>query len=794
MFLQKDVNGTIDLTPSGQDISLQWALNGLSAGAHYLRVHSIGDLITPNFGPIWSVAGQTVWSNLNMAAVAGQPTTGSYTDTFPSYNTSLNAFIGRTITVHGTASNSDEVAAACVIGTLTPVDYSDGAATVTGPSVEEASCAFTSATDASVQGVADFYLTEDKLLGVRLFVAGLAPGAHTFHVHRAGDLTGPGAAATLGHFIGNTTGFPANNSTRTEVGQLGDNMVIRANAKGVVSTSFVDRWAKLSGGVNSIVGRSLVIHGDGMSDAARVAKCVIGIKRETPSSTPAPAPAPGPGPAPPLVPQVVRASAYLTATSSLPSGEVSGFVDIISEGPDGSSSSSGSSGGVRLRYLISGLPPGPHGWHVHTYGDISSSSAMATAGHFIGVGGQSNAKPEVGLIANGTMIVANQDGIAQGEAFDRLIRLNGPNSVVGRAIVIHGDGRTAAPRVAQGAIGRTMELNAEPDRDAPPALQAVCYFTSVGSGVFPMPLGSMMFRATNRTASTVKVEYNLNGLAAGAHPVHVHRWGDLFTLDTAMATGPHFLGFNASRPVTPNEIGNLNNGIPLQFDASGAAVGSFDDDQIRLSGPNSIIGRSVVIHASVTNSTRVAQCVIGRADSTPGSEDTTPKILLFGVRSALSSAQLTSLLSDLAYALDVPSARLSFLSTTDATTLKLLVLPATAPYQHTASQVANDLSAQIATPDSPLYQLPSGALVNSLIPVVSDTAQLCADGSYQTWCPPIDSPTSKSIFAPGEKGFWGVLFTCLAILIFIVLFIVFYVRQWRQKRAEQQKFSEMIVV
>ena len=87
---------------------------------------------------------------------------------------------------------------------------------------------------------------------------------------------------------------------------------------------------------------------------------------------------------------------------------------------------------VEISGRITGLTPGKHGFHVHQYGDLSNlETGESAGGHF------------------------NPTDMPHG-----VLRLNGPQSIVGRAIVVHakadeftqpsGD---AGDRVALGVIG-----------------------------------------------------------------------------------------------------------------------------------------------------------------------------------------------------------------------------------------------------------------------------------------------------------------------------------------------------
>uniref|UniRef100_A0A0D2W6V3 Superoxide dismutase [Cu-Zn] n=1 Tax=Gossypium raimondii TaxID=29730 RepID=A0A0D2W6V3_GOSRA len=90
---------------------------------------------------------------------------------------------------------------------------------------------------------------------------------------------------------------------------------------------------------------------------------------------------------------------------------------------------------------------------------------------------------------------------------------------------------------------------------------------------------------------------NLSGLKAGLHGFHVHALGD--TTNGCMSTGkrPHFnpAGKEHGAPEDENRhAGDLGN---VTVGDDGCASFSITDKQIPLTGPNSIIGRAVVVHA-----------------------------------------------------------------------------------------------------------------------------------------------------------------------------------------------------
>ncbi|GFR10820.1 superoxide dismutase [Trichonephila clavata] len=92
---------------------------------------------------------------------------------------------------------------------------------------------------------------------------------------------------------------------------------------------------------------------------------------------------------------------------------------------------------VSITGQISGLGAGLHGFHVHQYGDLSQGCASA-GGHFNPFGknhgAPSDEERHIGDLGN---IEAGQNGVANINIVDHQLRLCGPLSIVGRAIVIH---------------------------------------------------------------------------------------------------------------------------------------------------------------------------------------------------------------------------------------------------------------------------------------------------------------------------------------------------------------------
>jgi Cu-Zn family superoxide dismutase len=96
--------------------------------------------------------------------------------------------------------------------------------------------------------------------------------------------------------------------------------------------------------------------------------------------------------------------------------------------------------GVRIIADVGGLKPGKHGFHIHEHGDCSAPDGSSAGGHFNPTnkkhGGPDSEEHHVGDLGN---LEANASGFAHYDKINHLIMLEGPNSIIGKSIVIHED-------------------------------------------------------------------------------------------------------------------------------------------------------------------------------------------------------------------------------------------------------------------------------------------------------------------------------------------------------------------
>ena len=139
-------------------------------------------------------------------------------------------------------------------------------------------------------------------------------------------------------------------------------------------------------------------------------------------------------------------------------------------------------GAVQVQADLTGLAPGQHGFHVHENGDCSNN-AEAAGGHFAPQGNPHGApdapmgQRHVGDFGN---LDVGADSTANYTRVDSLIALEGMNSIVGKAVVIHANADdlqsqpsgNSGPRVACGVVqmqGAGMDMMQDTSAVADPA-------------------------------------------------------------------------------------------------------------------------------------------------------------------------------------------------------------------------------------------------------------------------------------------------------------------------------------
>lgn len=117
---------------------------------------------------------------------------------------------------------------------------------------------------------------------------------------------------------------------------------------------------------------------------------------------------------------------------------------------------------VRVQASVSGLTPGPHGFHIHDQGDCSSGDGASAGGHFNPLA-KPHAHPQAAERHAGDLpqLTADAAGKATLDFEIDLLRIGtGPTNIVGRSVIVHGGpddfksqpAGNSGPRVACGVI------------------------------------------------------------------------------------------------------------------------------------------------------------------------------------------------------------------------------------------------------------------------------------------------------------------------------------------------------
>jgi Cu-Zn family superoxide dismutase len=106
-------------------------------------------------------------------------------------------------------------------------------------------------------------------------------------------------------------------------------------------------------------------------------------------------------------------------------------------------------------------------------------------------------------------------------------------------------------------------------------------------------IGTVRFtQETESGPTTIKV--NLQGLTPGKHGFHIHEFGD--NTDGCLSAGGHFNPFGKTHGASDAAVrhaGDLGNAVA---NSQGVVETTLVDSQVKLIGPLSVIGRTVVCH------------------------------------------------------------------------------------------------------------------------------------------------------------------------------------------------------
>ncbi|KAK4102189.1 copper/zinc binding superoxide dismutase [Parathielavia hyrcaniae] len=107
--------------------------------------------------------------------------------------------------------------------------------------------------------------------------------------------------------------------------------------------------------------------------------------------------------------------------------------------------------------------------------------------------------------------------------------------------------------------------------------------------------GTVVFKQESE-ADPTQVSWDITGHDPNAlRGMHIHTFGD--NTNGCTSAGPHFNPHNKTHGAPSDEIRHVGDLGNIKTDTEGNAKGSVTDEFIKLIGPQSVIGRTVVVHA-----------------------------------------------------------------------------------------------------------------------------------------------------------------------------------------------------
>jgi len=107
--------------------------------------------------------------------------------------------------------------------------------------------------------------------------------------------------------------------------------------------------------------------------------------------------------------------------------------------------------------------------------------------------------------------------------------------------------------------------------------------------------GTVTFEQASESSPTT-ISWNITGHDANAERgMHVHQFGD--NTNGCTSAGPHFNPYGKTHGAPSDEIRHVGDLGNFKTDAQGNGKGSVEDKFIKLIGPESVIGRTIVVHS-----------------------------------------------------------------------------------------------------------------------------------------------------------------------------------------------------
>ncbi|DAA75352.1 TPA_exp: Superoxide dismutase Cu-Zn [Trichophyton benhamiae CBS 112371] len=107
--------------------------------------------------------------------------------------------------------------------------------------------------------------------------------------------------------------------------------------------------------------------------------------------------------------------------------------------------------------------------------------------------------------------------------------------------------------------------------------------------------GTVTFEQESETAPTT-ISWNITGHDPNAQRgFHIHQFGD--NTNGCTSAGPHFNPFGKTHGAPTDEVRHVGDLGNITTDDQGNAVGSVQDQHIKLIGEHSVVGRTIVCHA-----------------------------------------------------------------------------------------------------------------------------------------------------------------------------------------------------